>query len=284
MISAQALARRAAQHILDPLNNPLKQITKRPVLGLLNDIPADKFREDEARCWARAGFQFAIQDAEHSLCMYGRNLNSTLLRLGITPIQRLPRDAGSAFGDALTLGARGVMRPYAQTVQEVADFLKHVTYPPLGIRGAYPPRDGAGALMNDMKNWMAHEEANAVPWLQFETPEILEESTRGPALDALARRQGVAFIGTLDIAARGGSDNIHLLYSEAVLREVPVGGIFYAHEEDHDVAVQKLQLVHNAGARYIVAPIFATDMPMHGALRAARPFHMAFDTSCDNES
>lgn len=265
--TVERLAQHAARYVRDPLKNLLLDV-EGPALGLLNDIPPEKFRDDEARCWAVAGFSFVINDAEHSQSYYGRQQNAALLRLGITPIQRLPRDAGSLFGDALTLGARGVMRPYATTLGEVSDFVAYCTYPPNGVRGAYPPRDGAGKLSADL---MARDEANASPWLQFETPELLEDDVRCLALDALAWRKGVAFIGALDLAVRGGSDNLPALYADAARREVPVGGIFPSVHDDRDAAAT-LRRQFDAGLKFVVAPVFASDLPLRGAASVARPF------------
>ena len=76
------------------------------MLGVFNDIPWHTFRETEAHAWARAGFTWVVNDGEHSQWegYYGREQNEALLRLGILPVQRLPREAVSPHGDALLRG------------------------------------------------------------------------------------------------------------------------------------------------------------------------------------
>ena len=51
---------------------------------------------------------------------YGTDQFELLLRHGITPIQRLHREAVSEHGDALALGARATMMPYATTVEQAS--------------------------------------------------------------------------------------------------------------------------------------------------------------------
>ena len=58
--------------------------------------------------WARAGFTWAVNDGEHSMYegRYGAEQNAMMLRLGVTPVQRLHREAISEHGDSLCKGAR----------------------------------------------------------------------------------------------------------------------------------------------------------------------------------
>jgi hypothetical protein len=76
----------------------------------------------KVHAWARAGFSFIINDGEHGLYegianfplvdasrdslpgRYGNEQNAMILRLGLTPIQRLHREAISEHGDALMKG------------------------------------------------------------------------------------------------------------------------------------------------------------------------------------
>ena len=79
-----------------------------PMLGIFSDVPWHQLRESEVHAWARAGFSWVVCDGEHSQSegRYGRDQMNMLLRHGITPVQRLHREARSEHGDALTLGAR----------------------------------------------------------------------------------------------------------------------------------------------------------------------------------
>ena len=120
-LPAEEFARRAYAHALNPARNPLKEILDKaeayeetpPLLGIFNDIPWHRFRETDAHAWAKAGFSFIVNDAEHSQWegWYGREQNSTEARYGLLPIQRLHREALSQLGDVFQRGARASMRP-----------------------------------------------------------------------------------------------------------------------------------------------------------------------------
>jgi 2-keto-3-deoxy-L-rhamnonate aldolase RhmA len=121
------------------MQNPVKQVmdassnvtTTPPMLGIFNDVPSNKMREDEVQCWAKAGFTWVVSDGEHSQLFgrMGREQNAMLNRAGITPVQRLHREAVSEHGDALTLGSRATMRPYGTVLDEAAQYYRSVSYP-----------------------------------------------------------------------------------------------------------------------------------------------------------
>ena len=131
-VKTEEFARRAHAYALDPRRNPLKEVLDRsgsyektpPLLGIFNDIAWSKLREDEAHAWAKAGFSFIVNDAEHLQWegWYGREQNALESRLGLLPVQRLHREARSAHGDAFQLGARATMRPYGTMVEEAHDY------------------------------------------------------------------------------------------------------------------------------------------------------------------
>ena len=138
-VPTSEFAARAYRHALDPLRNPLKEVMDAftsvwampPMLGIFNDIAADKMREDEVKSWARAGFTWVVNDGEHSQ-IGGRathETNAMLLRNGLLPIQRLHREAISEHGDAFQLGARATMRPYASTYEEAEQYYRAIRLP-----------------------------------------------------------------------------------------------------------------------------------------------------------
>ena len=55
----------------------------------------------------------------------GREEHALLASYGLTPIQRLHREALSEHGDALACGARGTMRPYGVDVAEAEACGRH---------------------------------------------------------------------------------------------------------------------------------------------------------------
>ena len=120
-LKAEEFARRAYNYALNPARNPLKETLDQcesvaktpPLLGGFNDVPWHKLRDAEVHAWAKAGWSWLVNDAEHSQWegWYGREQNAVLARHGILPVQRLAREARSEHGDAFQLGARATMRP-----------------------------------------------------------------------------------------------------------------------------------------------------------------------------
>ena len=120
-LKSEEFAQRAQAYALNPLRNSLKEILDQadsvestpPLLGIFNDIPWHKFRESEAHAWAKAGFSWIVNDAEHSQWegWYGREHNAAESRLGLLAVQRLHREARSAHGDVYQMGARASLRP-----------------------------------------------------------------------------------------------------------------------------------------------------------------------------
>ncbi|KAH8058954.1 aspartic-type endopeptidase [Aureococcus anophagefferens] len=212
-VGVEELAERAKLAVLDPQRNAVKERLPAPQLGIFNDIPRQQFRESDARALALAGFSFVVNDAEHGGpdCVYGREENAMLVRLGLTPLQRLPREALSAHGDALCCGARGTMRPYGTTLAEATDYLETVAFPAVGsagrrslARGAFPVRKGDGSLTFTEETLRDAERGNILPLLQFETEEyLLDAALRGEVLAALAQADAGAFVGAFDAGTRG---------------------------------------------------------------------------------
>ena len=105
-LKTEEFANRAFKYTLNPLRNPVKEIMDRcssvedtpPFLGIFNDIPWNKFRENEAHAWAKAGFRWIVNDAEHTQWegFYGRAQNAIEGRLGLLAVQRLHSAANSS--------------------------------------------------------------------------------------------------------------------------------------------------------------------------------------------
>jgi hypothetical protein len=142
-LAAEEFAQRAYRYHINPLRNPAKEVMDAfggavadipPMLGMFNDIPCHKLREDEVQSWAKAGFSWVVNDGEHTSSdgRYGREQNAMLARAGLLPVQRLHREAVSAHGDAFQLGARATMRPYGTTLAEAETYFKAITFPTPG--------------------------------------------------------------------------------------------------------------------------------------------------------
>eukprot|EP00629_Pelagomonadales_sp_RCC1024_P001324 CAMPEP_0119267268 /NCGR_PEP_ID=MMETSP1329-20130426/5476_1 /TAXON_ID=114041 /ORGANISM="Genus nov. species nov., Strain RCC1024" /LENGTH=306 /DNA_ID=CAMNT_0007267185 /DNA_START=143 /DNA_END=1059 /DNA_ORIENTATION=+ len=280
-VSVEELAERARQAVLDPQRNTARLALDagEPLLGLFNDVPKHQFRESDARAWALAGFTFVVNDAEHSGAdlLYGREQNACLVRYGLAPVQRLPREALSAHGDALACGHRGTMRPYATSLEEAAAYLECVHFPAAGggqphARGAYPVRLGDGTPTFTPESLREAEAGRTLPLLQFETEEYLfDAGTRRAVLEVLAARQGAAFVGALDAATRCGDAARVLGATEALCAEaaelgVPVGGVV-GGPTPADAEENVLRHLR-WGMRLIATPTLASDLALHGSLSA----------------
>jgi len=191
-LTVEDFAHRAKLERMNPRRNPLKEAlsasthmkTTPPQLGIFCDIPMGKLREDDVVSLAQAGFTFIVADGEHSLqeSRIGREQAAIFLRNGITPVQRLHREARSEHGDSLTLGVRGTMMPYATSVAQVRDYLQCIRYPDeaKGVmatsssRGAYPIKKGDGTMIMDLEELRSVEGSATQGWVQFETEESIE--------------------------------------------------------------------------------------------------------------
>ena len=283
-----------------------------PLLGIFNDVPWFHFRESEAHAWARAGFSWVVNDGEHSQWegYYGREQNATLLRLGITPVQRLPREAISLHGDALQLGARATMRPYATIPEEAETYFRAISFPdPSGVRtphdrGGYPrrvgrastllrtPHDRGGYPMRRGDRTMEFSpsalraaERDVQGWLQFETPELITDRvTRDHVLDMMSSRdrfRACGFIGPFDAVMRGGEgtelqEAIGDLLQAATDRNIPMGRLVSPGSTDTPAALEEafVRAIEN-GARLLAPHVLTSDLPYRGAAAIAEPFFRA---------
>ena len=221
-LEVEEFARRAHAYVTHPGRNPLKEVLDRhasvaetpPLLGIFNDIPWHQFRESEAHAWARAGFSWIVNDAEHRQRegWYGTEQNAAECRLGLLAIQRLHREALSSHGDAFQLGARGTMRPYGTTYEEAEVFYRSVQFPVPGQatavdRGGYPVRTG-DRTMCFTPDSLRGAETETQGWLQFETAEyIIDTVLRDRLLDLMAaqgRNKACGFVGPFDAILREG--------------------------------------------------------------------------------
>eukprot|EP00439_Symbiodinium_sp_Y106_P037829 s7341_g4.t1 len=288
-VNVQELAKRAYLYTLDPLRNPVKEVYDAsssvlempPMLGIFNDIPTHKMREDEVAAWARAGFSFIVSDAEHRQISgwQGREENAMIARAGMLPVQRLHREAVSQHGDALQLGARATMRPYATKLSEAEQYFDSITFPPgqpgtasKDSRGGYPTRLGDRTLCFTPDSLRASE-SETQGWLQFETSEyILNAEIRDSVLDLMCRQgRAVGFVGPFDAVMRDGihpsmSSGMNQLFQEAAKRGVVMGrvcgsGVISDSSDIEDAIVEAIQ----QGSRLISAHRFTSDLPFFGA-------------------
>ncbi len=298
-LTTQTFANRAAAYVSNPNRNPLKEILDQaesynetpPLLGIFNDIPWHKFRESEALVWAQAGFSWIVNDGEHSQWegVYGREQNATIARLGMVPVQRLPREAVSEHGDAFQLGARATMRPYGTTYEDADRYFRAIKFPVPGKatpfdRGGYPVREGDGSLLFAPRQ-LREAESQIQGWLQFETAEyILDIDLRDKILDLMeSQEQNMAcgFVGPFDMIMREGElpgveDAISDLFREASRRRIHMGRVFGSSAtKDVKEIEDAMSRAIEDGARLIAVHPLTSDLTYRGAKSVAAPFFNA---------
>ena len=149
---------------------------------------------------AGAGFDWIVIDGEH-----GPNDISTLLpqlqAMGggtAEPVFRVPWNDMVVIKRAMDVGARTLLIPFVQNVEEALHAVAATRYPPLGIRGVSvaPRANDYGRIQNYHKN--AHLDTCVL--VQIETRVALKE------IESIAEVDGVdgIFIGPSDLAADFG--------------------------------------------------------------------------------
>jgi 4-hydroxy-2-oxoheptanedioate aldolase len=149
---------------------------------------------------AGAGFDWIVIDGEH-----GPNDIATLLpqlqamRGGTAePVFRVPWNDMVIIKRAMDVGARTLLIPFVQNVEEALHAVAATRYPPLGVRGVSvaPRANDYGRIQNYHKN--AHLDTCVL--VQIETRVALRE------IESIAEVEGVdgIFVGPSDLAADFG--------------------------------------------------------------------------------
>lgn len=300
-VSKGEFARRAYLYALDPLRNPLKEVqgahhtvtAMPPVLGIFNDIPSHKMREDDVMAWARAGFSFVVSDGEHSQMegRMGREQHAMLGRAGLLSVQRLHREAISEHGDAFQLGARATMRPYGTTVADAKQYLDSVTFPEgkpgtatPDARGGYPVRLTDRQMCFTPASLRAAE-SETQAWVQFETGEyILDASVRDgvlSAMQALGQGKACGFVGPFDAVIRDGpsermAEGIDALIAAAAAKGIPMGRVCGSGSKTDPKEIEDA-MYHaiTKGCRLVCVHVMTSDLSFIGAKSVAQPFYSA---------
>lgn len=146
---------------------------------------------------ARAGFDWVIVDLEHGMATESEVLGQ-LAAIQATDCAALVRVISAErmrVGRVLDLGADGVMIPRLETVDEAAETVSWMRFPPAGIRGVAAITRGAGFMT------VAHPDIHTINErilgvFQVESPAAVA------AADAMAAIDGVdvLFVGPADLS------------------------------------------------------------------------------------
>jgi 4-hydroxy-2-oxoheptanedioate aldolase len=153
-----------------------------------------------AEAMACCGFDFLVVDMEHSPIDIGEAVSMLRAIAGTSAesIVRLAWNDQVLVKRALDAGARSLMFPFVQTVQEARAAVSYTRYPPQGVRGVAAIHRGSrfGRAKDYFKT--ANEEIAVI--IQLETPEAIErlgEIAAVPGVDSL-------FLGPGDLSAAMG--------------------------------------------------------------------------------
>eukprot|EP00037_Helgoeca_nana_P014599 m.136296 g.136296 ORF g.136296 m.136296 type:complete len:341 (+) comp22622_c0_seq2:2-1024(+) len=319
-VSTAEFGARAARAAMAPRWNPLKahldhtvltpthpegparlqSTTVPPTLGIFLDTPWHQLTTSHVKGLAKAGFLWVVPDGEHLGVhgRYGADQHELLLRHGITPIQRLPREAVSDHGDSLALGARATMMPYATTLEQVETYLTAVSFPSPTVaapsphnRGGYPFRDGAGTLEFNSATLLNTEGRETQACVQFETQELLFDSVaRDAVLDLMAEagpNRAFGFVGALDATIRtrdpaAVAAAVDALGIAAMDRGVHVGKLCGGTPgvggiPDPDETERAMVHAIETGYRLIGLSVLSSDLHYMGAHHVASPFWSAVE-------
>lgn len=298
-VQTEEFARRAHAQVMNPGRNPVKEIMDAagsvektpPMLGIFNDIAWYQQREDEVHSWAKAGFTWIVNDAEHRQRegWYGREQNASEARVGLTAVQRLHREAASAHGDVFQLGARATLKPYSTTFEQAKRFYQSVNFPVPGQataddRGGYPVRFGDRG-MAFTPGELLDAETETQGWLQFETAEyIMDRDLRDRVLELMAsqdRNRACGFVGPFDAILRQGDipemeEAIAELFQESARLGVHMGRVVGSGsmEDPGDIEDAMVRAIE-CGARLISVHPMTSDLVFRGAMAMAEPFFRA---------
>lgn len=298
-LQTEEFARRAHDYTMNPQRNPVKDVQDRfdtveatpPMLGIFNDVPWYQVREDEVHSWAKAGFGWIVNDAEHTQRegWYGRTQNAMQNRFGVLTCQRLHREAFSQHGDVFQLGSRATMKPYGTTYDDAERFFRAVNFPTPGQatpddRGGYPVRLGDRGFTFTPRE-LLDAEVHTQGWIQFETAEyILDKDLRDRVLDlmqAQGRNRACGFVGPFDAILREGEipeveDAVNALFRAAAERGIHMGRVVGSGsmEDPKDIEDAMVKAIEN-GARLICAHPFTSDLVFRGAMNVSEPFFKA---------
>lgn len=153
-----------------------------------------------AEMGARAGFDWVLVDMEHSTNSESDTLGHLRATVGGTAeaLVRVPWNDAVVIKRMLDAGARSLLVPYVQSVEEAKRAVAATRYPPHGIRG-YSGMSRANDYARD-KTYATNAHAEIFLAVQVESPEAAKLAGEIAAIEGI---DGV-FVGPNDLAANMG--------------------------------------------------------------------------------
>ena len=173
-----------------------------PVLGTITHLKSPAAVE----ALGAAGLDYVMLDMEHCPMDWGdvQSAVTAADAAGLEPFVRVPEGSRSAVLHALDLGAKGIIVPCIERVEQVEALISYAKFRPLGDRGYCMTRDGkwgyAAAYAEGLSGYMAESNAQTLLIPQCETVSCLEH------IEEIAALPGVdgILIGPYDLSIAMG--------------------------------------------------------------------------------
>ena len=122
--------------------NPILEKFSRqePTIGTFTQLASTTAVE----CLGRTGLDYVLMDTEHGQVdiHYLTGAITAADAAGVVPLVRINEISRSKVLQPLDYGAKGLIVPAVETVEEVRKLVEYAKFPPLGNRGFCPTRDG----------------------------------------------------------------------------------------------------------------------------------------------
>jgi 2-keto-3-deoxy-L-rhamnonate aldolase RhmA len=168
--------------------------------------------------YAEAGLDFVWIDLEHALpdpSTVAAHIQTARLA-GITPLVRVPSLDGSLVRRLLDNGAQGIVLPFVEQAEVVADLVSFCRFHPAGRRGAATPLLAHDFAAVTFAEHVRHDDGSLLKCVQ------IESATGVEAADAIAATAGLDLIvlglGDLSLSLGVPDDVTHPRVDEAVRR------------------------------------------------------------------
>jgi 4-hydroxy-2-oxoheptanedioate aldolase len=151
---------------------------------------------------AFAGFDFVVVDLEHApldLQTAYRLINSAAA-LGLVPLVRVPDKTPSMIQKILDAGARGILVPHVDTVEEAMSVGRACRFPPQGTRGAGGTSKAGRWGLRPAPEYLASGNDHVLCIPQLESVEAIKAAPGILALDPI----DAVFVGAVDLSLSMG--------------------------------------------------------------------------------
>lgn len=152
---------------------------------------------------AFAGFDFVVIDMEHAPLdlQTAYRLIGSATALGMVPLVRVPDKTPSMIQKILDAGARGILVPHVDTVQEAVSVGQACRFPPYGTRGAGGTSRAGQWGLRPTPEYLASGNDDVLCIPQIESVEAVKAAPDMLALDTI----DAVLVGAADLSMSMGS-------------------------------------------------------------------------------